>query len=218
MKIAAILATLSLAVGVQAQPFTNVFQQSVNTLIPDANPTGLSSDNIVSGLFGGIQNVEVSLDITGGANGDLYAWLSFGDGFAVLLNRVGKDNANPLGYGDAGFDITLSDSAATDIHLYGGNGGNQLTGTWQPDGRETDQMLVVSSDPRTAMLSSFDNLDPNGTWTLFIADGATGYQSTLVSWSIEIVTVPEPTTIQFLATFGGLVAAYGWRRRRLAKL
>ena len=134
--------------------------------------------------------MNVSLDITGGWNGDLYAYLSFSDGFAVLLNRVGKSSSDDFGYGDAGFNVTFSDSAATDIHLYGGNGGNQLTGTWQPDGRETDPQLVVSSDPRTALLSSFDNLDPNGTWTLFVADVATGYQSTLVSWSIEIVTVP----------------------------
>ena len=218
MKLTAILAALSLAVGIQAQTVTNMFQQTVNTLIPDANPIGYSSTNIVSGLFGGIQNVEISLNITGGYNGDLYACVSFGDGFAVLLNRVGKSDSDPFGYGDAGFNVTFSDSAATDIHLYGGNGGNQLTGTWQPDGRETDPQLVVSSDPRTALLGSFNNLDPNGTWTLFVADMATGYQSTLVSWSIEIVTAPEPTTIQFLATFGGLAAAGTWWRRRQAKL
>ena len=202
----------------QAQTATNVFQQTVNTLIPDANPTGpYPETTLVSGVYGEIQNVNVSLDITGGWNGDLFAYLSFGTGYAVLLNRVGKDNTDPYGYGDAGFNIALSDSAATDIHLYGGNGGDLLTGTWQPDGRETDPMLAVSSDPRTAMLSSFDNLDPNGTWTLFVEDAATGYQSTLVSWSIEIVTVPEPATIQFLAAFGGLAAAGAWWRRRRVK-
>ena len=214
MKLTTIIAAMSLATGVLAQPITNVFQQTENVLIPDANPIGYSSTNLVSGLLGGIQNVNVSLDITGGWNGDLYAYLSFSDGFAVLLNRVGKSSSDDFGYGDAGFNVTFSDSAATDIHLYGGNGGNQLTGTWQPDGRETDPQLVVSSDPRTALLSSFDNLDPNGTWTLFVADMATGYQSTLVSWSIEITTVPEPATLQFLAAFGGLAAAGAWWRRR----
>jgi subtilisin-like proprotein convertase family protein len=217
MKFAAIVATLCLAIRVQAQPFTNVFQQTVNTIIPDANPTGLFSTNIVSGLFGGIQNVEVSLDITGGYNGDLYVFLSFGDGFATLLNRVGKSDSDLYGYGDAGFNVTFSDSAATDIHLYGGNGGNLLTGTWRPDGRETDPFLVVDTDPRTALLSSFTNLNPNGAWTLFVEDAATDYQSTLVSWSLKIVTVPEPATVQFLAAFGGLAAAGAWWRRRRAR-
>ncbi|MGA2788123.1 MAG: PEP-CTERM sorting domain-containing protein [Verrucomicrobiota bacterium] len=216
MRLTAVLAAMSLAGGVQAQTATNVFQQTPNQLIPDANPTGYSSTNVVSGLSGGIQSVEVSLDVTGGWNGDLYAYLSFGDGFAVLLNRVGKDGANPYGYGDAGFDVTFSDSAATDIHLYGGNGGDLLTGTWQPDGRETDPFLVVSSDPRTAMLSSFDNLNPNGTWTLFVEDAATGYQSTLVSWSIEIVTVPEPATLALFG-LGGAVLFAARRKSRIPK-
>ncbi len=212
MKLTTILAAMSLAAGLQAQTVTNVFQQTANTLIPDANPNGYSSTNIVSGLFGGIQSVEVSLDITGGYNGDLFAYLSFGDGYAVLLNRAGKSSSDDFGYGDPGFNVTFSDFAATDIHLYGGNGGNQLTGTWQPDGRETDPFLVVSSDPRTAMLSSFNNLDPNGAWTLFVEDAATEEQSTLVSWSLEIVTVPEPSTLA-LAGLGGLSLLLFHRRK-----
>ena len=192
-----------LAVGVQAQQTaTNVFQQTVNTLIPDANPTGYFSTNIVSGLIGGIQSVEVSLNITDGYNGDLYAYLSFGDGFAVLLNRVGKSNSDYFGYGDPGFNVIFSDFAVTDIHLYGGNGGNLLTGTWQPDGRETDPFLAVATDPRTALLGSFNNLNPNGTWTLFVEDVATEEQSMLVSWSIEIVTVPEPNALPLLSLCG----------------
>ena len=217
MKLTAIFAAMCLAAGVQAQMVTNTFQQTVNTLISDANPTGYFSTNTVSGLFGRIQSVNVALDITGGFNGDLYAYLSFGNGFAVLLNRVGKSDSSVYGYSDVGFNITLSDSAATDIHLYGGNDGSLLTGTWQPDGRETDPQLVVGSDLRTALLGSFDNQGPNGTWTLFIADMASGYQSTLVSWNLEIITVPEPSTIQLLAAFGGLAAAGAWWRRRSVK-
>ena len=45
MKLTAILAAMSLAAGVQAQTATNVFQQTVNTLIPDANPNGYFSTN-----------------------------------------------------------------------------------------------------------------------------------------------------------------------------
>jgi MYXO-CTERM domain-containing protein len=67
------------------------------------------------------------------------------------------------------------------------------------------------------MLSSFDNLNPNGTWTLFLSDWANENVSTLVDWGFEFETVPEPTTIQFLTAFGGLAVAGAWWRRRRAK-
>jgi subtilisin-like proprotein convertase family protein len=219
----AILAAMSLIVGVQAQTATNVFQQTANEVIPDANPTGLFSTIAVGGLSGSIQNITVTLDITNGFNGDLFAYLSFDSGYAVLLNRVGVTDGNAFGYSDTGFDVTFDDSADyNNIHLYQNyeyqlNGIGQLTGTWSSDGRDIDPQ----SDPSrfdttspTATLDSFDNLDPNGTWTFFVADMASGYQSTLVNWGITIITVPEPTTIQFLVTFGGLAAAGGWWRRR----
>jgi len=210
----AILAAMIVTAGVQAQTTTNEFQQSPNEIIPDANPTGLFSTIVVSGISGTIQNVTVTLDITNGWNGDLFAYLQFDSGYAVLLNRIGKSDTNSYGSGTSGMDVVFSDAAATDIHLSGGNEGDLLTGTWQPDGRETDPQLAVSTDPRTALLESFNNLDPNGTWTLFVADMASGYQSTLVSWGIVFTTVPEPTTIQFLASFGGLAAVGAWWRRR----
>jgi subtilisin-like proprotein convertase family protein len=207
MRFFPLFAVLSLTATVQAQmTVTNVFQQQVNTLIADANPVGLTSTNTVSGVFGQIQSIEVTLDITNGFNGDLYAYLAYGDGFAVLLNRVGRTSSDYFGYGDAGFSIILSDSAATDLHFYGGNGGASLTGYWQPDARDIDPQLVTDTDPRTAFLSSFSGMDPNGIWTLFIADMASGYTSTLDSWSLSIVTVPEPATASMLLVGGGLMA------------
>jgi subtilisin-like proprotein convertase family protein len=190
MKISLTLAAMVLAISLQAQvTTTNVFQQNVNALIADANPVGLTSTNIVSGVVGEIQSIEVSLDITGGFNGDLYAYLAYGNGFAVLLNRVGRTGSDYFGYGDAGFSITLSDSATTDIHLYGGNSGSQLAGIWQPDGRDMDPQLVTDADLRAAMLGSFSGMNPNGTWTLFVADMASGYTSTLDNWSLTRMAV-----------------------------
>ena len=74
-------------------------------------------------------------------------------------------------------------------------------------------LTVTSADARTAFLSSFNGLDPNGSWTLFLADMSGGDQSTLASWSLEISIVPEPTTVA-LMVFG--VAGLGvWVSRRL---
>src|SRR6201999_1706051 len=108
----------------------------------------------------------------GGYNGDIYAYLvgSTG-GFAVLLNRTGVGGGNNFGYGDAGFNITLDDNAANgNIHYYQNilnpNGGI-LTGAWAPDGENTDPNgSGVGSAPATALLSSFEGLNPNQTWQL----------------------------------------------------
>src|SRR6266478_535051 len=103
MKLPVKLLLVGLLTGLQAQ--AQVFQQTVNTDIPDGNPTGLSSTIEVSGLASQLENITVSLDISGGFNGDLYAYVSHGtSGFAVLLNRVGKTAGDPFGYSDAGFN------------------------------------------------------------------------------------------------------------------
>jgi subtilisin-like proprotein convertase family protein len=47
-------------------------------------------------------------------------------------------------------------------------------------------------------LSSFNGLNPNGTWTLFLADASGGAPNTLVSWGLDITgtaAVPEPPSI-----------------------
>lgn len=107
-----------------------------------------------------ITNVTVALSIAGDWNGDLYAYLSHGSGFSVLLNRIGRTAANPGGSGVSGMNIELSDSYLTDIHTFGGS---PLTGNFAPDGRNVNPFTTVDTDPRTALLGSFNGLDPNGT-------------------------------------------------------
>ena len=46
-----------------------------NAAIPDANPVGFASTLTVSGMTGITTNLTVALNITGGFNGDLYAYL-----------------------------------------------------------------------------------------------------------------------------------------------
>ncbi len=193
---------------------------TLNQQIPDGNPTGLSSSLNVSGVAGNIVSLDVHLNISGGYNGDLYVFLSYNSQSAVLLNRVGRSVTSPFGYDDAGFSIVLRDSAATDVHTYGGVNGGTLTGAWQPDGRATSPQTVLDTDARTAMLGTFNGLNPNGTWTLFVSDmagGPQGVQSTLVDWSLDVNPVPEPVNVA-LGAFGllaGLTAAgRRWFRHR----
>jgi alpha-tubulin suppressor-like RCC1 family protein/subtilisin-like proprotein convertase family protein len=179
----------------------NLIETPVNQPIPDGDLSGLASTINLSGLSDPIGNLQVDLNISGTYNGDLYAYLTHGSGFTVLLNRVGATSGNDLGYGDHGLNVTFANSAP-DIHNYqvvlAGNGSlpltGPLTGTWGPDGRAVSPLTVTDADPRSTFLSSFQGLDPNGQWTLFVADVSGGDLQQLNSWSLEVnnvVSLPE---------------------------
>ena len=183
---------------------TATVTDSVNLRIPDGSPLGLVSSVDVSTPMERVTDVNVSLVVTGGFNGDLQAYLVHDSGHAILLNRAGKTLANPSGYSDAGYNVTFDDSATNgDIHTYrlalSGNPNTPLpgvlTGAWLPDARDTDPALVLNTDPRSAFLSAFNGLNPNGRWTLFIADVDALYVSTLVSWGLQILGTNAPPVL-----------------------
>lgn len=189
---------------------------TLNTLVPDANPTGISSTINVSGVDSPIYDVSVLLNMSGGANGDLYAYLIHENSSVILLNRIGKTAGDPFGSATAGFDSSFRFNDAGlggDIHLSSGVPGSPITGAYQPDGRTADPQLVTDASPRGSLLaSSFNGQTPNGDWILFIADMASGGGSsppTLVSWGLEfnLAAVPEPPQVMtciFLVSFGSL--------------
>ena len=190
-----------------AGPVTATANQTVNLGIPDGSPVGLVNSLDIATSIERITNVTVTLNVSGGFNGDLHAYLIHDAGHAILLNRVGKTLANPSGYSDSGLNVTFTDSAANgDIHnyrqtLFGNPSMPQagpLTNAWAPDGRDIDPALVLDSTPSTALLSAFHGLNPNGRWTLFIADVDAVYSSTLVSWGLEIrgTSAPPVITVQ----------------------
>jgi subtilisin-like proprotein convertase family protein len=166
--------------------------------VPDNNASGVAfSFNVSAGGPLVITSVTVDLSIAGGWNGDLYAYLSHGSGFSVLLNRIGSTATNSGGSGVSGMNIELSDSYLTDIHTALNN---PLSGNFAPDGRLENPLTVRDTDPRTALLGGFNGLDPNGTWTLFFADLSPLATSTIQSWTVNIgVTVPEPGSATILA-------------------
>lgn len=112
-------AVLMTAAAAALADTTNV-TMNVGLAIPDNDPNGLAVATNLIGIAGNISTVTVGLDISGGYNGDLYAYLAGPNGgFAVLLNRVGATAGNQYGYSDTGFSITLDDSAAyNNLHYY----------------------------------------------------------------------------------------------------
>ncbi|HVM46535.1 MAG TPA: PEP-CTERM sorting domain-containing protein [Candidatus Acidoferrum sp.] len=206
--------------GFAASAQTTNFTFNVNEPIPDGSPFGLTFSTNLTLPSASLSNVTLTLDLKGGYNGDLYAYLEHDGYVAVLLNRVGRTSANSLGYSDAGLSITLDDSAANDVHFYqnfspGYNGSGQVVGTWQPDGRAVPPSMVNGTEDRTNMLSGFNGQDAGGDWTLFIADLSTGGQSVLQDWSLNlgVSPVPEPEA-WVLAGLGmlGMAAAGRWRQ------
>lgn len=193
---------------------------SVNTAIPDGNVSGLQSTINISGSgITSIQNVDVTLNISGGYNGDLYAYLTSenGGGFAVLLNRIGQEGGNG-GYSSSGITgVKFSNNGSyDDIHTYGG--GTLSGGTYSPDGRNVNPLTAQTSDSRTASLLSFNGGNANGNWTLFVADVSGEYTSQLDSWELEITGVPEPVDYALMA-FGGIFATVqGMRYMKKRKL
>jgi hypothetical protein len=148
--------------------------------------------------------------------GDLYATLVHaGGGYGVLLNRLGRRSGSPFGYSDdAAVHVTLADDAAADIHQYrltltGSEAvplAGALTGRWQPDGRTADPLSVTAASFREATLGSFAGVNPEGSWTLFIADVSGGGEYRLDSWTLAVTLVPEPGRVGVVLA----LAALGW--------
>lgn len=168
---------------------------SINKLIPDGNLAGLSDRHTIASSVLRVDAVRVSLRIAGEFNGDLYAYLRHLQGgrtnLCVLLNRPGRTAAHPAGYADAGLEVVFDDHAVQgDIHFYRDGvtplPGERLTGTWQPDGRKVDPLMVSELASRTATLGEFAGADANGEWTLYLVDTDSGGTNLLVNWGLEI--------------------------------
>jgi hypothetical protein len=219
MKPLLVLSGLCLtALGASAQVVENYtlgFEN--NGVIAAGNVNPWSDTESVFDNQGSIGSVTVRLDVSSGYNGDFYAYLSHGGVMVPLLNRVGIGTGNACGYSDGGLNVSFSDSAANNIHFYQNVSGYSISGgaLWQPDGRTLNPVTSSPSSfdaPGSVTLASFQGLNPNGNWTLVVADlSGGGPVATLLSWGLTISPVPEPASVSLVV--GAALGIFGFVRR-----
>jgi subtilisin-like proprotein convertase family protein len=187
------LMTLLTAAGARGVLIENFTSGSSVGTIPDGNPTGAAFSGDVSDAPGmTVSELTVTLNISGGFNGNLYAYLNAPDGtHVVLMDRPGVSGDNSFGAYGAGMNITLQDGIAANGSIQNEISGDVLSGSYNAAGT----------------LADFNGSAVDGTWVLFFADEVTGGgTSTLNSWSLDITAVPEPVNMA-LVIFGLMAIA-----------
>lgn len=205
--------TVGILGGIITEP-TRTF--TVGQAILDVqDPPRVFSQVIADSTITSLTEVRVAFRLQGDPDGfasEMYVSLTKDVNLvSVLLNQVGVTDSNPLGFGYNGWDITLSDLAAEDIHTRSLASG-VLTGDFMPDGR-----VLGTDTARPATLGVFVGSSGNGTWNLGVADLLEGGRMRLESWSLTLTgfsPVPEAGTFFPLGVAGFALGIVLWRTRR----
>lgn len=202
MKTRIVLAGLALALTGMAR--AGLYYNGTGGIVPDGSLSG-TTWQIESSDVGTLSSVSVLFNVKGGFNGDLYGYLTYNDGSSskteILLNHIGGGmsgsglgtGANTANYNDLlASGIRLADGAAVNMHDVTPGSGHVPVGSYAPDSA-------------VALSITFGSMSGSGIWTLFLADTATGGQSTVVSWGLDlgITAVPEPVNVA-LGIFAGV--------------
>jgi subtilisin-like proprotein convertase family protein len=160
--------------------------------VPSSGPaTPYPSHITVSGAGSAISLVTVDLaDVAQTAPFDLEVLLVGPAGQnLVLMSDVGGNTAV------SGVDLTFADTAAGPIPP----GGPLASGTFDPSDDDTDGADAQLPPPAPVVsgattLATFNGTNPNGTWSLFVHDDASGDSGSIAGgWCLNVST-PEPTT------------------------
>ena len=113
---------------------------------------------------------------------------------ATILSDAGNGTAI------SGVNLVLDDQATADVP-------SPITaGTYRPTnvGASADPFLAPAPTATgDSALSVFNGTDPNGTWSLYIADDGSGDVGVLAAWSLTIATVDLPAAPVILTPVSG---------------
>jgi len=170
--------------GLEVVTKTNCFQNATAVLLPASGTKGNASvfplQVAVSNLEGVVEHVTVQLHgLTHGFVDDLDVLLVGPGGQAVML------------LSDAGGGAMAND-VEVDFSDEGGvfpTGGILPAGEYQPVNVGTTGDSFPVATPYSAALSAFNEVDPNGVWSLYLVDDSTGDAGSLsAGWSLTLQT------------------------------
>ena len=205
-------ANLTLSQTFSGTTLVNTLGQTTSGVIPDGNPVGVAflGNFNQAGNSDPVLGVSVGLSISGGYNGDLYAYLVAPNGtVVVLMNQPGTapfgspasgfgDGGTAPGYGAGTVNSFMLTASGTGIQTVDGTPGQALTGSYMASGLLGS--LITALSPA------------NGNWKLFFADlSSGGGTSTLNSWTLNLTVVPEPVLLSLILFLAMLLALAGLR-------
>ncbi len=168
-----------------------------DTVIPNGSPVGVAFTVDITAVESGIpagdvmSGLTVGMDISGGYNGGLVAYLVAPNGTMVYLVDQPGTSSNPFGTPGSGMNVTMQDGS-TSIQDVSETAGVQLTGTCGAAGT----------------LANVNGSSPDGDWTLFFANlSSGGANGELLNFSLDLTAVPEPVGMG-LGIFGGVVGLW----------
>jgi hypothetical protein len=166
-------------------PSSTTFSNTGAITIPvSGNASPYPSAIAVSGLTGNVTKVTATLTnfshefpsdvdvVLVGPGGQYVILMSDAGGTVAVTNRV----------------LTFDDAAASTVPSGAGSGTYKPTNTAGPDTFPSPGPGAITQI--NPVLSTFNSLNPNGTWNLYVVDDATPDGGSIAGWSITITTVP----------------------------
>jgi uncharacterized repeat protein (TIGR01451 family) len=161
------------------------FANTETIVIPslgNANPYPSTIE--VSGVPGSIANLTVTLSKLSHTFPDDLDILLVGPGGQSIVLMSDSGGGNPI----QNVTLTFAENAAAFLPDFG-----QITsGTFRPTNYEQGDAFPAPAPfgPYGSSLTVFNHTDPNGTWSLYVVDDATGDAGTITgSWSLTFTTV-----------------------------
>jgi len=160
------------------------FSNATNISIPGSgNGSPYPSTIAVSGMDNCVTEIQVRIpNISHTYYDDIDIMLS-GPGNTVRIFLMSDCNGDNSGTGNRNFLFRQSGGALSDGSL-------NASGTYRPTDFQTGESLPTIGAATTTTLASFNGINPNGTWSLWVRDDASGDAGSLIGgWSIIVTTI-----------------------------
>lgn len=183
----------------------DVYGPGAGFAIPDSGSASSTINvvNVANPTIVSVNSVTVNVSVAHTWVGDITLILTAPNGDdCQLMRRPGTSGVGNSGDWLVGAHVFVASGGATIP-----NTGNMAPGTWNRTNNAGSTSTPPPPDPDDYSVFVGDNL--NGLWRLTARDDAGGDTGSIGSWSLDITSIPEPTSLGLL----GLGALALLRRR-----